>query len=170
MRKHLLVVLVLALVASACGGASDSVDDELAVCAWNGFPDWTEDPVNGVNLLPDQIEYAAGDLATFRWEADEGLELILGDEWLISCFDGEVSRLAWQSNGVFGDSPTSVVTSEPLGTDDDGWDPAPATVLIPSGAPRGFYTVAVEGVIFDANGESLGAMEFDASFLVVASG
>ena len=124
--------------------------------------------MNGVNLLPDQIEYSAGELATFRWEVDEGVEAVVGDEWLVNCFDGEVSQLAWQSNRVFRDDPVSIVTSEPLGTEDDGWGTDPASFPIPEGAPKGFYTVLVEGAIFDANGESLGRQEFDASFLVVS--
>lgn len=171
MRRHIVPLLVLALTASACGDSSStSAADGLEVCAWNGFPDWADEPVNGVNLLADQTEYAAGDSATFRWEVDEDVsEVIVGDEWLINCFDGEVEHLAWQTDGVFRENPTSIITSEPLGGDDDGWGPSPATVPIPSGTPNGFYTVVVEGVIFDESGESLGGMEFDASFLVVTS-
>ena len=172
MRKHVLLVFVFALVVSACGGTSSSAAGELEVCAWNGVPNWAEEPVNAVNLRANFPDHSAGDLVTFDWEIDEGVsEVVVGDEWLVTCFNGQdVNPVAWQANGVFGDEPNFTLPSEGLGGDDDGWDPLPATVAVPPDAPRGFYTVRVEGVVFGADGESLGVTEFDASFLIVAAG
>ncbi len=170
MKRLLLVTLAIATLAASCGGSgSDGAvsSSELAACEYAASVDWIEEPVNGVNLIFDSTVYSAGDFATFDWEIDEGIEVVVGDEWIVDCWDGQDPLIAWQANGVFNDEPTSVVTNEVLGGDDDGWDPTPGAVLIPASAPVGFYTVTAEGVPFGADGESLGASEFTASFLIV---
>ena len=123
--------------------------------------------MNGVNLRFDSLEYRAGDLATFHWEFDEEVDAIVGDESIVTCFDGETNQIAWQANGVFGDEPSFVVTSVELGGDDDGWNLEAGAVAIPPDAPIGFYTAVIEGVVIGPDGESLGVSEFDGSFIIV---
>ena len=170
MRKQNIAALVvcLSLIATACGSSGSDAAEELAVCEWIANVDWVEDTVNGVTLEFDRTIYAAGETATFDWSVEEGFEVVVGDEWLVDCWNGSEANVAWQAVGVFGENPTVVLPSQGFGGDDDGWPPEPGAIPIPSSAPDGFYTAVVEGAIFDANGESLGRQEFDASFLVVS--
>ena len=167
MSERRLLLIALTLVVAACGGTSATSSGELGACEWNGFPNWAEEPVNGVNLRFDQTEYRAGELATFRWEIDEGVDAIVGDESVVTCFDGQENLIAWQANGIFGDDPSFTLPSEGLGGDDDGWDLVAGVVAIPPDAPMGFYTAVIEGVVFSPEGESLGVSEFDGSFIIV---
>ena len=165
MKRFLYVLLGIALFSAACGAGEES--GALRGCEWNGLPDWVEEPVSGVNLRFDSSDYQAGDLATFRWKIEEGIEAVVGDEAVVSCFDGENNSIAWQANGVFSDEPSFLLTSEAVGGDDEGFDPIAGAVAIPPDAPIGFYTAVIEGAVFGTDGESLGAFQFDASFVLV---
>lgn len=160
---------MIVLFAAACGGAVEtaSTSGDLAICQNDANVDWLEEPVNGVTVSFDQTVYRAGETATFDWDVQEGLEVIVGDEWLVDCWDGEQAHVVWQTNRVFSENPESILTGVGLGTEDDGWEPEPGAIPIPEEAPPGFYTAVVDGVVVDAAGTNLGVATFEASFLVV---
>lgn len=151
-------------------GADEAEGDSatgLAVCENDANVDWLEEPMDGVTLSFDRTVFRAGETATFDWDVEDGLEVVVGDEWLVDCWDGEQAHVVWQTNRVFSENRESILTGVPLGADDDGWPPEPGAIPIPEEAPPGFYTAVVEGSVFDAAGTSLGVTEFEASFLVV---
>ena len=155
-----------AAAAEAAAAAAIGPVRDLVECEYDAFVDWIEEPMEGVNVFFDRTVYQPGDRAAVQWEVEDGLEVVVGDEWIIDCWTGELARPAWAAIGIFEDNPRFVLLDEDVAFTDDGFGAAPGVVVIPPDAPRGFYTAVIDVAIFETNGDRVGLFEFERSFQI----
>ena len=109
----------------------------------------------GFTLTLDRESYAAGAEINFDWNVPSGLEGVVGDEWIVECWDGTEWAMAWMAVDIYGPEPRALSLDRDIGMTDDGYMPSAGIVPIPFDAPTGLYRLFQRVFVHDAEGYGL---------------